>query len=511
MRTKTASFRLLLLVIVVALPVFQLGLGGMPRVHQANAQGSSIPVGATIEVIDPGLYLRSAPGFSSTVLAKMALGTRGTVLAGPTWADGHPWYKISTSAYGIGWASGTYLRVIGAAPTPIPTAIPSTTFSVGSTVEVIDPNLYLRSAPGFGSVVLAKMALGTRGTVLAGPSWANGHPWYQIRTSAYGTGWASGTYLRLVSGGTITPTPKPPAPTPTATPPGTLPIGATVEVIDPSLYLRSAPGFSSTVLAKMALGTRGTVLAGPTWADGHPWYKIRTAAYGTGWASGKYLRAVTTGSLLSPPTDGLSRVITRGVSGRAEIALTFDAGADRGYARQILDLLQRNGIKASFGITGEWAQANPDLIERMVDEGHVILNHTWNHPSFTGYSASPALTSASARASQLTQTADYIETLTGTKIAPFWRPPYGDIDTSVRRDAFDAGYYLTIMWSIDSMGWNGATISQIVNRCGYGATAGDIVLMHVGADSNDYAALQTTIDVLAGKGYSFVTVPQLLS
>jgi len=130
-----------------------------------------------------------------------------------------------------------------------------------------------------------------------------------------------------------------------------LPVGSTIEVIDPGLYLRSAPGFSSTVLAKMALGTRGTVLAGPTWADGHPWYKISTSVYGTGWASGKYLRAVTTSSLLSPPADGLSRVITRGVSGRAEIALTFDAGADRGYARQILDLLKRNGSNP-FGITG---------------------------------------------------------------------------------------------------------------------------------------------------------------
>lgn len=480
---------------------------------------STIPVGSTVEVIDPNLYLRSDPGFSSTVLAQMALGTRGVVIDGPVLADGVPWYRISTSAYGTGWASGRYLRVVSVEVTATATVtVPvGSTFPIGSTVEVIDPNLYLRSGPGFGSTVLARMAFGTRGTVLQGPAVQDGHPWYQIRTTAYGTGWASGRYLRLVAPGSLTPTPTrtatPRTPTPTPTPPaaGAFPIGSTVEVIDPNLYLRSAPGFASIVLARMALGTRGTVLAGPRTLDGHPWYQIRTAAYGTGWASGKYLRLVSSsGSLLDPPTDGLSRVITRGSSGRSEIALTFDAGADRGYASQILDVLKANGITASFGITGQWAQANPDLVTRMVKEGHQILNHTWSHPSFTGVSASPALTSASGRATQLTSTADYIAALTGYRVAPFWRPPYGDIDDSVRRDVYDAGYYLTIMWSIDSMGWNGATVSQILNTCGYGAKSGDIILMHVGASSNDYAALQRLIEILRSRGFGFVSVSQLL-
>ena len=73
-----------------------------------------------------------------------------------------------------------------------------------------------------------------------------------------------------------------------------------------------------------------------------------------------------------------------GTSGRQEIALTFDAGADRGYAEEILDLLQAEGITASFGMMGRWAEANPDLLQRMVDEGHMLFNHSWSHPSFTG-------------------------------------------------------------------------------------------------------------------------------
>jgi peptidoglycan-N-acetylglucosamine deacetylase len=484
-------------------------LPGIPPESLLSRTDPGFTAGTIVEVIDPGLYLRSAPGFASTVLAKMALYTRGTVLAGPTWADGHPWYEIRTSAYGTGWASGYYLRAVSTpsmTPTTTPPPASGGTLPAGSTIEVIDPDLYLRSAPGFGSTVLARMALGTRGTVLAGPTWADGHPWYQIRTSAYGTGWASGRYLRLVSGGAVTPTPS------ATLVPGTFSAGSIVEVIDPDLYLRSAPGFSSIVLARMALYTRGTVLAGPTWADGHSWYRIRTAAYGTGWASGRYLRIVSgSGSLLTKPTDGLSRIVTAGVSGRKEIALTFDAGSDRGYAKQILDVLKANEIEASFGITGVWAQSNPDLIERMVNEGHQIINHTWSHPSFTGYSASPALTDPTARKAQLTRTADYIYTLTGYRAAPFWRPPYGDYSTSVQRDTFDAGYYLTIMWTCDSMSWNGATVTQILNRCAYPAQAGNIVLMHVGTDSaNDYFALQRMIDIMRGKGLSFVTIEDLL-
>ena len=70
------------------------------------------------------------------------------------------------------------------------------------------------------------------------------------------------------------------------------------------------------------------------------------------------------------------------------MALTFDAGADRGHAEQILDTLANYGVVASFGLTGHWAKENPDLVERMVAEGHMLFNHTYSHRSFTGFSTS---------------------------------------------------------------------------------------------------------------------------
>ena len=97
-----------------------------------------------------------------------------------------------------------------------------------------------------------------------------------------------------------------------------------------------------------------------------------------------------------PPETALdhSLIIKRGESGRKEVAFTFDAGEGRGYAEQMLNLLQKYGAVGTFGVTGLWAQQNPDLIDRMLNEGHQILNHSWDHSSFTGYSTGESRTGA---------------------------------------------------------------------------------------------------------------------
>ncbi len=213
-----------------------------------------------------------------------------------------------------------------------------------------------------------------------------------------------------------------------------------------------------------------------------------------------------------PDDPDVSQVYTGGTSGRREVALTFDAGSDRGYTVSILNLLADYGIKASFGVTGLWAQENPDLIRRMVSEGHMLINHTWDHPSFTVASASGdiALTEAE-RLDQLDRTAALIRSLTGGyELKPYYRPPYGDIDDSVLRDAADGGYTATVMWTCDSLGWNGASVDEIVARCGLNSESGDLILMHVGSDSVDGAALPELIEVLLDKGFKLVTVEQLL-
>jgi peptidoglycan/xylan/chitin deacetylase (PgdA/CDA1 family) len=214
----------------------------------------------------------------------------------------------------------------------------------------------------------------------------------------------------------------------------------------------------------------------------------------------------------SPDASGLSRVFDHGTSGRREVALTFDAGADRGYAEQILDTLSQYGVIASFGITGHWAKENPDLVKRMVANGHMLFNHTYSHSSFTGYSTSEgeAVLTREDRQKELRDTEQIVRDLTGYELAPYFRPPYGDYDDSVLADVAAAGYWVTLMYNCDTLGWNGASVDDIVARCGDNASPGDIILLHVGAASLDAQALPRLIETLRAQGFAFVTAEQLL-
>jgi peptidoglycan/xylan/chitin deacetylase (PgdA/CDA1 family) len=192
------------------------------------------------------------------------------------------------------------------------------------------------------------------------------------------------------------------------------------------------------------------------------------------------------------------------------VALTFDAGADRGYAEEILDTLQAEDVVATFGMTAHWAEANPDLIIRMVNEGHTLMNHTETHRSWTGFSTSSAPLTSAERAEELRVTEAVIETIVGYDMRPYFRPPYGDYDDSVIADLQANGYTVNVMWTVDSLGWNGLTAAEITTRTLNGTVPGAIHLFHVGAASQDAAALPAIISGLRDLGYRFVTIQDMV-
>ena len=213
------------------------------------------------------------------------------------------------------------------------------------------------------------------------------------------------------------------------------------------------------------------------------------------------------------PADGTILHYYRGPSGRPEVALTFDAGADQGYATEILDELQAHGIPATFGMTGQWAEANPDLIQRMAAEGHQIINHSWSHPSLTGASTGLSPITKEQLFEELLATENLVRELTGYEMKPYFRPPYGDIGPLTSGYLAEAGYYVDVLWSCDSFGWNGASAQQIIERCTTAEQggAGAIILMHLGSDARgDLEALPGLIDYYHSNGYVFVTVEQML-
>lgn len=213
-----------------------------------------------------------------------------------------------------------------------------------------------------------------------------------------------------------------------------------------------------------------------------------------------------------PPADGMSALIEGGTSGRREVALTIDAGADTGYASEILDLLRDEGIHATFGMTGLWAQANPDLVKRMVAEGHQLINHTWDHPSLTGANTGmPALTPEEL-AQELEETETFVSDLTGGyEMRPYFRPPYGDYDATSLGYLYNDGYYFSIMWTCDTRGWAGWDAQKIVDYCTTNIKDNEIILMHTGAAAvGDFEAMPGLIQFFRDNGYAFVTVEQML-
>jgi len=193
------------------------------------------------------------------------------------------------------------------------------------------------------------------------------------------------------------------------------------------------------------------------------------------------------------------------------VALTFDAGSDVGHTALILDTLAANGIHASFGMTGVWAERNPDLVRRMVNEGHTLINHSYDHASFTGRSSGKLPLTQEERWSQLDRTEAIIAGLTGATTLPYFRPPFGDYDASVNQDVAARGYLFNIMWTVDSRGWLGLPAYNIAQRCLDLAEPGAIYVFHVGSQSQDGPALQAIIDGLRAKGYAIGGVPDVLA
>lgn len=210
--------------------------------------------------------------------------------------------------------------------------------------------------------------------------------------------------------------------------------------------------------------------------------------------------------------DGASLIVERGSSGRTEVALTFDAGEGAGHTEAILDLLEANGIRGSFGVTGEWVEQNPELTRRIVADGHMLINHTYDHSSFTGASTGLEPLPDDQRLAQVEETRRIILDVAGYDTAPYFRFPYGDYDPESLDLLARAGYDYTLWWSCDTEGWNGFSPQEIARNCGPEADEGGpgaIILMHV-ADDNDFAALPVLIERYREAGYDLVTVEELI-
>jgi peptidoglycan/xylan/chitin deacetylase (PgdA/CDA1 family) len=191
------------------------------------------------------------------------------------------------------------------------------------------------------------------------------------------------------------------------------------------------------------------------------------------------------------------------------VALTFDAGADRGYTEDILDLLHAERITASFGITGQWAKANPDLVRRIAADGHLVINHSLDHQSFTGTSDRRGGLSPARRRAELEAADAIIAPLIGHSTRPWYRLPYGDDDAHMAADLAPSGFTRKVGWTVDTLGWRGASATDIVERSLRLARPGAIYVLHVGHTSQDGPALARIVSGLRERGFDFAAVDTL--
>jgi peptidoglycan/xylan/chitin deacetylase (PgdA/CDA1 family) len=207
------------------------------------------------------------------------------------------------------------------------------------------------------------------------------------------------------------------------------------------------------------------------------------AAFAAGMAVGRAIHPLFAATALVPvalavfvgvrfPETGIfARAVHRGLSGRAELALTFDDGPDPRWTPAILDLLEEHGHRATFFLIGERAARYPELVQEIHRRGHEIGNHTWSHSYRTPLN-SPAWIEA-----ELNRTRGLIEPLTGKRL--FWfRPPVGLISPRVAAGAERAGVEI-VCWSGTARdGTDRVSAEESVRRLEAALEPGAILVLH---------------------------------
>lgn len=180
-----------------------------------------------------------------------------------------------------------------------------------------------------------------------------------------------------------------------------------------------------------------------------------------------------------------------------KIAITFDDGPHPFYTPQLLDGLHKRGIRATFFLTGEAAEQNPEIVQRMHEEGHLIGNHTYSHLQLSAQNTEQYK-------QELVRTNEILRNLTGEEI-PYVRPPYGSWNKQFEKEL----NMIPVLWTIDPLDWCSGDAECVRQRVCEKAEENAIILLHDQYKSSVTAAFGI-IDTLSKEGYEFVTVDEIL-
>ncbi len=182
------------------------------------------------------------------------------------------------------------------------------------------------------------------------------------------------------------------------------------------------------------------------------------------------------------------------------VSLTFDAAWGNEDTQQLIDILSRYGVRATFFVVGDWVDKYPESVKALHDAGHEVMNHSLNHAHFTKLSADEIV-------ADVTACNEKIAAVTGVTPTLF-RAPYGEYDDNVIA-AVGAMGMTAIQWDVDSLDWKELSAAEITAQVTARASPGSIVLFH-NAALHTPEALPGILDHLIQNGFRIVPVSELL-
>ena len=212
---------------------------------------------------------------------------------------------------------------------------------------------------------------------------------------------------------------------------------------------------------------------------------------------------------VSPGSQLFGRTFVAANADSRQLALTFDDGPNDPHTLRLLEVLAKHGVKATFFMIGRFVRERPEIARAVAQAGHVIGNHTYTHPNL--FFASPA---------RLARELDDCERALTDAVgehSQLFRPPFGLRRPGTLRAAAGRGL-TTVMWSVTGYDWKLPTAEAIERRVAGQIRGGDVILLHdgghwhMGVDrAPTVAATERLIARYSGEGYSFVTIPEMLS
>ena len=182
------------------------------------------------------------------------------------------------------------------------------------------------------------------------------------------------------------------------------------------------------------------------------------------------------------------------------VSLTFDAAWGNEDTPELIRILEKYSVKATFFVVGAWAEKYPESVKALHEAGHEVMNHSDDHAHFN------KLTSGQVTAN-INAASDKIEAITGVRPTLF-RPPYGEYDDHVISAVRSLGVE-PIQWDVDSLDWKEISAREIYSRVTKKVSPGSIVLFH-NAAKHTPEALGDIIEYLLAQGYTIVPVSELI-